>query len=178
MTTNGLSLGHGTLKALRQSLLSHASDQAIAVLQETGFASGDGVFQAFGDWLRAQHGIAGPEELDAAQLNEALSGFFQSNGWGSLALSPLGGGALAVDSPDWVEAEPGTSQVPMCFFSAGLLADFLGRLAGETVAVMEVECRSRSDGRCRFLSASPETLERVYQAMTAGRTYEEALGAT
>ena len=58
MTTNGLSLGHGTLKALRQSLLSHASDQAISVLQETGFASGDGVFQAFGDWLRVQHAIA------------------------------------------------------------------------------------------------------------------------
>ena len=175
MTTIGLSLGHGTLRALRQSLLSHAPDQAITVLQETGFASGDDVFQAFGEWLRAQQGIASLEELDAAQLNEALSGFFQATGWGSLAISPLGGGALALDSPDWVEAEPGTAQMPMCFFSAGLLADFLGRLAGETVAVMEVECRSRNDGRCRFLSATPETLQRVYEGMSAGRTYEEAL---
>src|SRR2546426_9158196 len=33
----------------------------------------------------------------------------------------------------------------------------LGRLSGETVAVMEVECRSRNDPRCRFLSAAPET---------------------
>jgi hypothetical protein len=64
----------------------------------------------------------------------------------------------------------------MCFFSAGLLADFLGRLAGEAVAVMEVECRSRNDGRCRFLSASPETLQRVYDEMTAGRSYADALG--
>jgi hypothetical protein len=175
MTTIGLSLGHGTLRALRQSLLSHAPDQAITVLQETGFASGDDVFQAFGEWLRAQQGIASLEELDAAQLNEALSGFFQATGWGSLAISPLGGGALALDSPDWVEAEPGTAQMPMCFFSAGLLADFLGRLAGETVAVMEVECRSRNDERCRFLSATPETLQRVYEGMSAGRTYEEAL---
>jgi hypothetical protein len=171
MTTIGLSLGHGTLRALRQSLLSHAPDQAITVLQETGFASGDDVFQAFAEWLRAQQGIASLEELDAAQLNEALSGFFQATGWGSLAISPLGGGALALDSPDWVEAEPGTAQMPMCFFSAGLLADFLGRLA----AVMEVECRSRNDERCRFLSATPETLQRVYEGMSAGRTYEEAL---
>jgi hypothetical protein len=63
----------------------------------------------------------------------------------------------------------------MCFFSAGMLADFLGRLSGETVAVMEVECRSKGDSRCRFLSAMPETLQRVYEAMTEGRSYEEAL---
>jgi hypothetical protein len=63
----------------------------------------------------------------------------------------------------------------MCFFSAGMLADFLGRLSEETVAVLEVECRSRGDARCRFLSATPEVLERVYNEMTAGRTYEEAL---
>jgi hypothetical protein len=64
----------------------------------------------------------------------------------------------------------------MCFFSTGMLADFLGRLSGEPVAVMEVECRSRSDARCRFLSATTETLQRVYEQMTQGKTYEEALG--
>src|SRR5437764_9530638 len=30
----------------------------------------------------------------------------------------------------------------------------------EPVAVMEVECRSRNDSRCRFLSASPRSEER------------------
>jgi hypothetical protein len=64
----------------------------------------------------------------------------------------------------------------MCFFSAGMLADFLGRLSGAPVAVMEVECRSRNDARCRFLSASPETLDGVYDAMNQGRGYAEALG--
>ena len=83
--------------------------------------------------------------------------------------------ALALDSTDWVEAEPGTSQTPMCFFSAGMLADFLGRVSDEPVSVMEVECRSRGDERCRFLSATPDVLQRVYEAMTEGRSYEEAL---
>ncbi len=92
-----------------------------------------------------------------------------------MTLSPVGTGALALDSSDWVEAEPGTSQTPMCFFSAGMLADFLGRVSDEPVSVMEVECRSRGDERCRFLSATPDVLQRVYEAMTEGRTYEEAL---
>jgi predicted hydrocarbon binding protein len=178
MSPNGLSLGRGALRALRQSLLLHVPEQAITILQEAGYSSGEEVFQAFSDWLRAQQGVTSPEELDAAMLNDALSDFFRSRGWGTLSLSPLSGGALAVDSSDWAEADPGSADVPMCFFSAGLLSDFLGRLAGEAVAVMEVECRSRNDGRCRFLSASPETLQRVYDEMTTGRSYEEALGAS
>ena len=94
-----------------------------------------------------------------------------------MTITPVGTGALALDSGDWAEAEPGTSQTPMCFFSTGMLADFLGRLSDETVAVMEVECRSKGDERCRFLSATPEVLEKVYNEMTNGRTYVEALGA-
>jgi hypothetical protein len=90
-------------------------------------------------------------------------------------MTPVGTGAFAIDSTDWAEAEPGTAQSPMCFFSAGMLADFLGRLSDETVAVLEVECRSRGDGRCRFLSATPDVLERVYNDMTAGKNYEDAL---
>ena len=92
-----------------------------------------------------------------------------------MSVTPVGTGALALDSDDWAEAEPGTSQAPMCFFSAGMLADFLGRLSEETVAVMEVECRSKGDARCRFLSATPDVLEKVYNEMTQGRSYEEAL---
>jgi hypothetical protein len=176
MSADGLHVGPATLRALRLSLLTHAPDQAITVLQETGFASGEGVFQAFAGWLRSAQGLAGPDELDAAHLNDALADFFRSAGWGTLSITAVGTGGLAVDSPDWVEAEPGTADVPMCFFSAGMLADFLGRMSGEPVAVMEVECRSRNDGRCRFLSGTPETLQRVYDEMAAGRTYSEALG--
>ncbi len=89
----------------------------------------------------------------------------------------VGGSALAVDSFDWAEADPGTAEAPMCFFTAGMLADFLGRLAGETVSVMEVECRSRNDARCRFLSATPAVLQQVYERMTQGTGYEEALAS-
>src|SRR2546425_6937829 len=156
------------VRQLHASLAAHAPDQLITVLQEAGYAAGEGLFKAF-------TAVNSPTDLDADLLAGTLSEFFTSGGWGTVTLTPVGTGALALDSSDWAEAEPGMAQSPMCFFSAGMLADFLGRLSDETVAVMEVECRSRGDERCRFLSATPEVLDKVYNEMTAGRTYEEAL---
>jgi predicted hydrocarbon binding protein len=156
------------VRQLHSSLATHAPDQLITILQEAGYAAGDGLYKAF-------TAVNNPTDLDADLLGETLSEFFANGGWGTLTISPVGTGALALDSSDWAEANPGTAQTPMCFFSAGMLADFLGRLSDETIAVMEVECRSRGDERCRFLSATPAVLEKVYNDMTAGRSYEEAL---
>ena len=158
----------GILRQLHASLATHAPEQTITILQEAGYAAGAGLFKTF----TASHN---PADLDADLLAPTLSEFFTNGGWGAVTVTPVGTGALAVDSPDWAEADPGTSQTPMCFFSAGMLADFLGRLSDETVAVMEVECRSKGDARCRFLSATPQVLERVYNEMTQGRSYEDAL---
>ncbi|HEX4601933.1 MAG TPA: V4R domain-containing protein [Gemmatimonadales bacterium] len=176
--TDGLTVGRAALHQLHASLWRDAADHAVTILQEAGFAAGEGVFQSFRAWLPGQTGVAEPEELDAAQLDEVLSAFFQAAGWGALTVAPLGDAALVVDSGDWAEAEPGSAQEPMCFFSAGMLSDFLGRLSGEPVAVMEVECRSRNDARCRFLSASPTTLNAIYEQMTQGKSYEEALAGS
>jgi hypothetical protein len=57
-----------------------------------------------------------------------------------------------------------------------MLADVFSRLGGGQFAAMEVECRSRGDGRCRFLLAAPETLTLVYERMTHGMGYAQALG--
>jgi predicted hydrocarbon binding protein len=159
----------GMLRQLHASLTTHAPDQIVTILQEVGYGAGEGLYRAFA----AAHN---PTDLDADRLGDVLAEFFTSAGWGTLTMSPVGTGALALDSPDWVEAQPGSAQAPMCFFSTGMLADFLGRLSDQTVSVMEVECRSRGDARCRFLSATPEVLERVYNEMTQGRSYAEALG--
>ena len=156
------------VRQLHASLAAHAPDQLVTILQEAGYAAGQGLYQAFS-------AANNPAELDADLLPDTLSEFFRTGGWGSVTITPVGTGALAIDSSDWAEAEPGTAQTPMCFFSAGMLADFLGRISDETIAVMEVECRSKGDTRCRFLSATPGILDRVYNDMTAGKTYEEAL---
>jgi predicted hydrocarbon binding protein len=173
---DGIAIGREGLRALRASLLSRAPDQALAVLQETGYAAGEGVYRAFCAWLPGATGFAIPAEIDAGKLSAVLSRFFQAAGWGGLAISSLGGGTLALDSEDWAEAEPASSDQPTCFLTAGMLADFFGRLSGSQVGVMEVECRSRNDARCRFLTAVPERLQEVYETMTAGKSYTEALG--
>lgn len=175
VATEGLTVGRAALRQLHQSLLRDAPDAAIAILQEVGFAAGEGLYQAFGTWVQGETGVARPDELDAARLNDVLSAFFQAMGWGAVTLAPLGGAALVVDSADWVEAEPSSAEMPMCFCSCGMLADFFGRLSGEPVAVMEVECRSKNDARCRFLSASPDTLNTVYDRMSQGTSYEQVL---
>ncbi len=174
--TEALTVGRTALRQLHDSLLRDAPDFTVPILQEVGFAAGAGVFQAFCAWLPAETGVARPDDLDAGRLNDVLSAFFQATGWGSVSVAPLGHAALVVDSSDWAESDPGSAQEPMCFFSSGMLADFFGRLSGEPVAVMEVECRSRNDERCRFLSASPDTLNAVYEEMTRGHNYEEVLG--
>ena len=174
---DGLTIGRGALHQLHTILLRDAPDAALSILQETGFAAGEGVYRAFCAWLPGETGVARPDELDAGRLNDVLSAFFQHAGWGAVSVAPLGNAALVVDSTEWAEADPGSAETPMCFFSSGMLADFLGRLSGEAVSVMEVECRSRNDARCRFLSASPDTLNTVYEQMTQGTGYEQALGA-
>ena len=171
-------MGSNGLRALHASLASHAPEQALTVLQEAGYGAGADLYEAFVAWLPRATGFAKPEDIGAAQFSAVVSRFFEHAGWGDLSVTSIGGGTLALDSAAWAEAEAGTAEQPMCFYSAGMLADFFGRLSGEPVAVMEVECRSRNDVRCRFLTAVPERLQQVYEGLTQGKSYEEALLAT
>lgn len=66
---------------------------------------------------------------------------------------------------------------PACHISTGMFADLFGRLAGAPVAVLEVECRSAGQERCRFLVGSPEVMNLVYDEMGRGASYEEAVRA-
>lgn len=83
---------------------------------------------------------------------------------------------MTVDSPDWAEADPASAmQYPGCYLSAGLLADFFGRIAGAQLVAMEVECRSMGSTRCRFLVGSTETMQHVYEGITQGVPYDASL---
>ncbi len=55
-----------------------------------------------------------------------------------------------------------------------MFADFLGRLCGMPIAVMEVSQHAGTK-ECRFLAGSPETMNAVYGALADGRDYESAL---
>jgi predicted hydrocarbon binding protein len=175
----GLRIGRRVLHQLRASLERDTGFQAATYLQEAGFAGGEELYAEFTGWLLATRGVAHPQELDVEFLSDALSEFFAEQGWGSLTASPFGASVLALDSTEWAEAaEESRGEFPSCHLTCGLLADFFGRLSEQVVAVMEVECRSRGDARCRFLAGSPETLSTLYERMAQGTAYADALGVS
>jgi predicted hydrocarbon binding protein len=177
MTTEPtITMGRRSLHQLRATLERTLGVAAAPLLQEAGFASGEALTEAFSTWLREHYGVEAPQDLDATFLGEALSGFFAANGWGTLEVTPLSDGVLALDAPDWAEATAGGGTYPSCHISSGMFADVFSRLGGGQFAAMEVECRSRGDAKCRFLLAAPETLTLVYERMTHGMTYGQALG--
>ncbi|HET7039907.1 MAG TPA: V4R domain-containing protein [Gemmatimonadales bacterium] len=173
-----LGLGSRMLHRLRHVLERDLGEQTGQLLQEAGFAAGDELYDAFTGWLADRTGVQDPADLDSRHLGRMMGEFFRALGWGQLAVERLGAGSLALDSADWAEADPNADTfAPSCHVTAGLLAGFLGRLADQDVAVLEIECRSRHDERCRFLAGSPQTLQAVYEAVTAGQDYREVLAA-
>jgi len=166
---------HDSLVSLRTALFRDVGATAAAVLQEAGYAGGRPMFGAFRDWLGTR-GLPAPEELPAVEFAAHATHFFRETGWGSIELGTLESVAT-IDSADWSESDPNAPlEFPGCYFTAGVFADFFGRVAGSPVAVMEVECRSMGNDRCRFLVGSAETLQRVYDEMGQGVGYEEAVG--
>jgi predicted hydrocarbon binding protein len=172
-----LAISRKSLHQLRSSLERDAGLQTASYLQEAGFAGGEAVYQAYRGWLTGRFGVQEPSGLDVRHLGETLSGFFRETGWGTLTVTPIAQAVIALDSPDWSEAESGAgAQYPSCHLSSGMLADFLGRVSNTTLGVMEVECVTKGDSRCRFLAGAPESLQVLYERMAEGQTYQEALG--
>jgi predicted hydrocarbon binding protein len=180
-----LALPVASLAALRRELAAAVGgDAAARALQSAGGAAGDAFSRALVHGLGSSPAAADPESaaremiaaLDQATFWRRFGELFVSRGWGHLTMAQLHPGVGALDSTDWVEADAGASR-PSCFFTTGLLANLLGRVADDDVAVLEVECRSRGDARCRFLFGSPVALEDVYRQMSAGQELADSLDA-
>ena len=175
----GLRIGRRVLHQLRASLERDTGLQASTYLQEAGFAGGEELYTEFTEWLLGTRGVERPADLDTEFLSEVLSEFFADQGWGALTATPLSSAVLALDATDWAEAaEDGRGEFPSCHLTCGLLADFFGRISDGLVAVMEVECKSRGDGRCRFLAGAPDTLSALYDRMAQGTGYADAVGTS
>lgn len=164
-----------SLTTLRASLVRDLGDGFAAVLQEAGYAGGESVLAAMQQWCAA-NGMGAPESLPYSQFQQAAARFFTETGWGAVTLEPIGDAAVAFDSADWAESDPTAAMpYPSCYYSAGMLADVFGRVAGEQLGCLEVECRSNGAARCRFLLASPAVIAHVYQRLTEGVGYAAAL---
>ncbi|MGQ0703253.1 MAG: V4R domain-containing protein [Gemmatimonadales bacterium] len=175
----GILFGKRALQQLHLVLERETGPKAANLLREIGFAAGEAAHEGFEQWCRQTYHVDSSRELDAAFLNEALSGFLSGAGWGTVRVSELAPNVLAVDGSPWAEArpQPAPAEYPSCHFSCGLLAEFFTRLGQSRAAVMEVGCGSRGEERCRFLVGSPDLLTYLYERMVSGVGYQEALGA-
>ena len=163
------------LVALRASLFRSDSATAAAALYEAGYAGGGALHDAFVRWCRMKK-LPAAENMAAAEFAMQASAFFTELGMGAVDIETLHDTAVALDSANWAEADPASGMpFPGCYLTAGMLAEFLGRIAGSAVSVLEVECRSTGGKRCRFVVGSAETIQEVYEALTQGASYEAAL---
>lgn len=169
-----LTLPRQSLAVLRRALIRDLGGRYATYLQEAGYAGGESVFAAFCEWLAGRNERA--QQLSFAALQARASEFFADTGWGALTIGTLNDVVLTLDATDWAEADPSLGiGFPACYFSMELLADFFRRLADAPLACYEVECRSAGAAKCRFLLGSPEVIGHIYQRMTAGGRYDEAV---
>ena len=177
MTGRTLQLPAAFLPALHSALATERSAvETATLLREVGYATGVTISAEFERWLTEHDRGAAVALLPADEFWPALDQFFQDSGWGSLRHVPLHPGVGALDSPDWAEAVPESiASRPSCHLSVGMLAELLGRAASGAVAVLEVECRSRGDARCRHLFGGEAALNIVFAEVTAGQSYTEGI---
>lgn len=171
-----LAIPVASLAALRRALTSEVgADAAARALASAGHAAGDALFSqmAAAPDEQARPSVEGVAE---SAFWRKLSTLFSSRGWGTLGHAPAHEGVGSLESADWVEAdtEAGASR-PSCFFSTGMIANILGNAAGAPIAVLEVECRSQGDARCRFLFGSTEAMQALYDRVGSGESVDAAL---
>jgi len=172
-----LAVTKDALAALRNVLMRDTGHAAAGWFQEAGYAGGGALFEAFRGWLDDRD-AGEPESLPLDEFQRLAGEFFHETGWGSLSVGTLHDVVVTLDSPDWGEASPDAGmEHPCCHLSSGMFADFFGRVADAPLAVMEVECRSTGAERCRFLLGSAEVMQAVYEGMSQGQPYDEAVAA-
>ncbi|MDQ3557394.1 MAG: 4-vinyl reductase [Gemmatimonadota bacterium] len=168
----------GTILPALASALGTRMDAAEAaqLLREMGSALGEPLHRLLEVQVDERFPGTRPEQLAEDEFWAAFSELFQQMGWGDLTRERLHPGVAALSSSHWFEAAPDAGgSFPACHLSTGALAELLRRVAGEQTAVLEVECRSRGDGRCRFLVGGEQTLSPLFGAMQDGTPYRQAI---
>lgn len=114
-------------------------------------------------------------EMTQAAFFDRLTRFFVRRGWGTLATDGRGKVGMLC-SADWAESDPSSHDADAtCSYSTGFFSGLMSTLAGGPVAVLEVSCRSRGDGECRFVFGSEQTIHDLYGHLLEGLDLEEAL---
>ncbi len=163
----------GGLAELRRAIEETSTQGPIRALREAGRRlAGDA------ELAITQRGGGPLNTLSESTFWLELNRYFDDAGWGRIDYEQVNEGVGAMLARDWAESDPREArEAPGCHISTGLLAELLTRAAGQAVAVLEVDCRSRGDGACRFLFGSPTTLLAVHRKLAEASSLEDALAA-
>jgi predicted hydrocarbon binding protein len=170
--TPELALPVASLAAIRDSLVSSVGPEAAALaLRQAGHAAGDALHR-----ILSGGDPASLSSLPADRFWAQLARLFSSRGWGQLTYSQVHSGVGSLEAADWAEARvDANAGQPSCHFTTGVLANLLGQIADAEVAVLEAECKSRGDQRCRFLFGGADAVYAVYERLAAGDEPDAAL---
>lgn len=151
-----------------------AEAATVTSLRDAGYAAGSALYDSFSEWLSTR-GEVTPDLLTDDRFSPVLASFLSESGWGAVQVHALSEAVLAVDSQEWAEADKHAgAESPSCHVGTGLLAGLLGRVADAPLSVLEVECRSTGQSRCRFLVGSVDVMQYVFEAVERGVSYQTA----
>jgi hypothetical protein len=165
--------------ALFHSLLSavvadRSLPDAVDLLRQAGYDAGAELHAQLLEWIERSEAVGSLESLPVPRFWSGFTAFWESLGWGGLQHREAHEAVTELTSPDWAEADAVPNRLG-CQVTTGLIADLLSRVAGQDVAVIEVECRGRGDARCRFLIGAPATLSALHGQLLEGRSPEVVL---
>jgi predicted hydrocarbon binding protein len=165
-----IGLAQRTLRDLRLRVAG-ASGGGPDALREAGYAGAASLFDAFESWL-GDRGSRRAEDLSIEEFSSRAAEFFQNAGWGRVTFRSLHDALAVIDIENCWEAQLHGQGETGCHLTTGTLAGFLGCLADYPVAVMEIDCGTSSNSRCRFLAGNGDMLEHAYEQLSRGEMWE------
>ena len=168
-----------TLGALHRALNEQfGATEAARALRQIGLESGDAFYERFREWLsEAGAGSLEPDSLSPHDFWSRLSDFFVYLGWGSVRSEVVHKGVLSLTFANWVEARLQDGGPGGCYFTTGLIAEILRRVAGGDLAALEVESESSQGGKSRIIIGSSAAMDALFASMREGRSYKDAIAA-
>ena len=139
-----------------------------AALREAGRLTGIHLVEELGPG-------ADPEHTEPGPFWSEVSWALEDRGLGSLEYGLLGSALAEVRLADGPESVDGGRRRPGCPFTTGLLGGLLSQVAGEPMAVLEVECAADGADACRFLAGAEARLSRIGDRLRQGASVDEAV---
>lgn len=145
---------------------------AVHALHAAGYSAGVAAVAALGAG-GGEDVMALPQDVFWARISD----FFARRGWGSLVHEAAHEAVGLLTSEDWAEGSGPRGDDASCSFTTGFLSGMLTTVAGGPVAVLEIGCRARGDGRCSFAFGSALAIHDLYGKLLQGSDVPGALAS-